>query len=124
MVRYTLIAAADIHGFMTSACHTVLRDEISEEGAAETVDSDYFLYWVNEYLVPVLGRYEHGEPRSVVLMDNASTHMSLEVENAILNAGAILIYSPPYSPEFNPIENYFVLYKAYIKRNEQRLLVD
>ena len=124
VVRYTLIAAADIHGFITSACHTVLRDEILEEGAAGTVDADYFLYWVREYLVPVLGRFEYGEPRSVVSMDNASTHMSIEVENEIRKAGAVLIYSPSYSPELNPIENYFALYKAYLKRNEMRMVRD
>jgi len=69
VVRYTLIAAANINGFIPSACHTVLRDQISEEGAAGTVDSDYFLYWVKKYLFPYLGSYEHGEARSVVYMD-------------------------------------------------------
>ena len=37
-VRYTLIAAADVNGFIPSACHTVMRDELLEEGAAGTVD--------------------------------------------------------------------------------------
>ena len=46
----------------------------------------------------MLGNYENGEPRSVVLMDNASTHMSDEVELAIRSTGAILIYSAPLSP--------------------------
>ena len=55
VTRYTLIAAADINGFIPAACHTVLRDEISEEGAAGTVDIEY-LYWVKHYLCPVLGR--------------------------------------------------------------------
>ena len=87
------MAAADICGFIASACHTVLRDQISEEGAAgTTVDGDYFLYWIKEYLCPVLGNFEMGEPRSVVLMDNASTHMSEEVEESIAANGAILIY--------------------------------
>lgn len=49
-IRYTLIAAADINGFIPCACHTVVRDEISDEGAAGTVDGDYFLYWVKNYL--------------------------------------------------------------------------
>ena len=120
-VRYTLMAAADIRGFIVSACHTVLRDQISEEGAAGTVDGDYFLYWIKEYLCPVLGNFEMGEPRSVVLMDNASTHMSEEVEEAIAATGAILIYAAPYSPHLNPIENYFALYKAYLKRNGGRM---
>ena len=120
-VRYTLLAAADIGGFVASACHTVMRDELSDEGAAGTVDGDYFLYWVKEYLVPTLGRYELGEPRSVVMMDNASTHMSDEIQAAIENAGAVLIYGAPFSPHLNPIELYFGVYKKYIKRNGERM---
>ena len=122
VVRYTLIAAADINGFIPSACHTVLREELSDEGAAGTVDSEYFLYWVKEYLCPVLGNFEFGEPRSVVFMDNASTHMSQDVEDAIRATGAVLIYGAPFSPHLNPIENYFSMYKAYLKRNEARML--
>ena len=124
VVRYTLIAAADINGFIVSACHTVLRDTISEEGAAGTVDGDYFLYWVKNYLCPVLGNYELGEPRSIVYMDNASTHMADEVEDAIRGVGAFLIYGPPYSPHLNPIESFFGRYKAHLKRNEIRMLSD
>ena len=62
VTRYTLIAAADINGFIPAACHTVLRDEISEEGAAGTVDGEYFKYWVKYYLCPMLGSYKFGEP--------------------------------------------------------------
>ena len=62
-VRYTLIAAADINGFIPVACHTVIRDEISDEGAAGTVDGEYFLYWITNYLCPTLGSYELGEAR-------------------------------------------------------------
>ena len=116
-----MIAAADINGFIPAACHTVLRDELSDEGAAGTVDAEYFLYWVKEYLCPVLGRYEFGEPRSVVFMDNAGTHMSEEVQNAILGTGAVLIYAAPYSPFLNPIENYFFVYKNHLKTFEAQL---
>ena len=120
-VRYTMLGVADINGFIVSACETVRRDEISNEGAAGTVDSKYFLWWVKNRLVPVLGNYELGEPRSVVFMDNASTHMTEEVEYAINQAGALLIYGAPYSPHLNPIENYFSLYKKYLKRNNSRM---
>ena len=122
VVRYTLIAAADVGGFIPAACHTVLRDEISEEGAAGTVDAEYFQYWIENYLCPVLGRYEYGEPRSVVLLDNASTHMNVEVLKVIHRTGAVAIYISPYSPFLNPIENYFFIYKSYLKNNDQRML--
>ena len=69
----------------------------------------------------MLGNYLLGEARSVVLMDNASTHMSDEIANAIEATGAVLIYSAPYSPHLNPIENYFYVYKKYLKRNVEQM---
>lgn len=57
-------------------------------------------------------------------MDNASTHMSDEVEAVIEDAGAVLIYGAPFSPHLNPIENHFSVYKKYIKRNGERMKDD
>lgn len=42
---------------------------------------------------------------AVVVWDNYSIHKGKEIEQAIVAAGARLIYLPPYSPDFNPIEN-------------------
>ena len=119
-----MLAAADVNGFIPAVCHTVLRDEIPDEGVDGTVDGTYFLHWIKEYLCPVLGNYEMGEARSVVLMDNTSTHMSDEIEAAIAKTGAVLIYGAPFSPYLNPIEFYFSQYKAYLKRNDTRMLAD
>lgn len=124
MARCTLITVAGIHGFIPAACHTVLRDEISDEGAASMVDGEYFLYWVKTYLCPILGSCQLGEARSVVLSDNASAHMSDEVEVAIAETGVILVYGVPFSPPLNPIEYLFSQYKAYLKNNDRRMLYD
>ena len=113
-----------MNGFTPSSCHTVLRDQLGEEGAAGTVDSDYFLHWVKEHLCPHTGNFARSEPRSVVCMDNTSTHMPEEVEDAIRSCGAILMCGPPYSPHLNPIEPYFGKYKAYLKKNETRMASD
>ena len=75
IARYTFIAAVNVNGFIPSACHTVLRDELSDEGTTGTVDGEYFLHLVKDYLCHILGNYALGEPRSVMMMDNASTHM-------------------------------------------------
>ena len=115
------MAAADINSFIPFCCHLVDRNKTSDEGAAGTVDAEYFLFWVKNFLCPMLGNYAKGEPRSVVFMDNASTHMTAEVEIAIAETGAIWIYGAPYSPHLNPIENFFSLYKAYLKRNCYRM---
>lgn len=121
-VRYTMLAAADINGFIPSACDTVMRDiGNSDEGAAGTVDEKYFLKWVKEYLCPVLGDYSKGEPRSVVLLDNASTHMQDAVVEATGSVGAVCLFGAPYSPHLNPIEKYFGIYKSYLKRHAKRM---
>lgn len=92
VTRYTLVVAADINGFIPAAYHTVLRDEISDEGVASMVDGEYFLYWVMIYLCPILGNYELRESRYVVLMDNTTTHMGDKIEHTIAVMGAILVY--------------------------------
>jgi len=66
------------------------------EGA---MDGEMFLAWVRQGLVPTL------QPQDVVIMDNLATHKVEGVRQAIEAVGARLLYLPPYSPDFNPIEN-------------------
>ena len=54
---------------------------------------------------------------SVLVMDNASIHRSERIEQMCRDAGVILIYLPPYSPDLNPIEEFFAELKAFIKRH-------
>jgi hypothetical protein len=70
--------------------------------------------------VPVLGNYWAGEPRSIFVMDNASTHISQRVFDLIEAAGAQLIFLPEYSPDLNPIEFCFRQYKAALRRSTTR----
>ena len=114
--RYTLIAAADIAGFVFEACQTYYRTPTAEEtaeGACGTVDRATFEKWVKEKLVPVLGSWEKKESRLIVIMDNATTHMSEEVERLIEEAGTYLLYVSPYSPDLNPIEQMLSSYKCF-----------
>jgi hypothetical protein len=45
------------------------------------------------------------KPGDIVIMDNLPAHKSQRVTQAIAGAGCLLVYLPPYSPDFNPIEN-------------------
>lgn len=62
----------------------------------------------------------------VVIMDNLATHKVAGVLQAIEEAGARLIYLPPYSPDFNPIENMWSKVKQILRswapRTEEELL--
>jgi transposase len=60
------------------------------------MDGELFLAWLKHGLAPVLQRDD---------VVNLSTHKVVGVPEAIETAGALLEYLPPYSPDFNPIEN-------------------
>ena len=68
-----------------------------------------------EQLLHHCGRWP--EPRSVLVMDNASFHYSERIEQMCIRAGVKLVYLPPYSPDLNPIEEFFAELKSFIKRN-------
>jgi transposase len=114
-IRYTLIGAANCYGFVLDACETVMH-KFKEKEEHRPVDSNRFVEYVREKLVPVLGRYDRQEPNSVVIMDNCSIHLDPAVSQLITAAGAIIIYSAPYCPEVIPIEYMFHQWKAYLKR--------
>lgn len=57
------------------------------------------------------------EPKSVLVMDNALFYHSARIAQMCADAGVQLIYLPPYSPDFNPIEEFFAELKGFIKRN-------
>ena len=58
-------------------------------------------------------------PRSVLIMDNHSIHHSEELTEMCVAAGVILLYLPPYSPIFNPIEQSFAQLKSWMRRNHR-----
>lgn len=62
------------------------------------INGDWFEAYVRQVLVPDLRRGD------VVIMDNLSSHKRASVRNLIEAAGARLMFLPPYSPDFNPIE--------------------
>ena len=77
-----------------------------------------FLAYVEQILAPTLA------PGDIVIMDNLPAHKALGVRKAIEAAGAGLRYLPPYSPDFNPIEQAFAKLKALLRKAAARTLPD
>lgn len=78
------------------------------------MDGDAFLAWCEQMLGPNL------RPGDVVIMDNLPAHKVRGVRDVIEACGARLMYLPPYSPDFNPIENAFAKLKAHIRKAAAR----
>ena len=78
------------------------------------INREAFEIYVERILVPELN------PGDVVVMDNLSSHKGPRVRALIEQAGGTLLYLPPYSPDFNPIENAFAKLKALLRTAAQR----
>jgi transposase len=81
------------------------------EGA---VDAAAFRAYVGQVLVPTL------KPGDVVVMDNLSVHKVQGIEAMIGEAGATLIYLPPYSPDWSPIEPCWSKIKTWLRSTKAR----
>jgi transposase len=77
-----------------------------------------FHAYVEQVLAPSL------TPGDVVVMDNLPAHKLASIRVMIEAAGATLLYLPPYSPDFNPIENAFAKLKAHLRKVAARTIGD
>ena len=77
-------------------------------------DAEVFRTYVREVLLPTLS------PGDIVVMDNLSAHKNPETIALIEGAGAEVLFLPPYSPDFNPIEMMWSKVKNSIRSQEPR----
>ena len=82
------------------------------------MNADAFRAYIAQVLVPTL------RSSDIVVMDNLPAHKSAAVRTMIEAAGATLHYLPPYSPDFNPIENAFAKLKALLRKAAARTIGD
>jgi len=78
------------------------------------INGQWFQAYVDQVLVPTLRKGD------IVVMDNLGSHKGAAVRKAIEDAGATLLYLPPYSPDFNPIEKAFSKLKALLRKAAER----
>lgn len=102
----TTIAALDVNGIRTACCF---------DGATDT---EMFVAFVETLLVPTL------KPGQIVVMDNLSAHTSPRVDQLVESAGARALRLPPYSPDFNPIENAISKMKSLLRKLARRSMED
>lgn len=79
-------------------------------------NTEVVLCWVQEMLIPCL------KPGDVVIWDNATFHKSPKLAEAFSQAGVQLLFLPPYSPDLNPIEQFWAWLKSWIRSLNQPFL--
>ena len=103
---------ASVPGQKFESCSIVAgkceKEILAPFGYTGTCNSELFLKWLKEMLVPNLKKNQ------IVIMDNASIHKSPKIKEAIEEAGCALVYQPPYSPDLNPIEHFWAHLKKKI----------
>ncbi len=77
---------------------------------AGAVDTEAFYVYVRDFLCPSLS------PGQVVMLDNLSAHKAEAVRDLIEACACHVLYLPPYSPDFSPIELAFAKLKAFLRR--------
>jgi transposase len=78
------------------------------------MNGEMFLAWVRQGLAPTL------RAGDIVILDNLATHKIRGVRDALAAVGARLLYLPPYSPDFNPIEPMWSKIKPTLRSHAPR----
>ena len=78
------------------------------------INGDVFRAYVEQQLVREL------RAGDIVVMDNLGCHKVPGVREAIEVAGAWVVYLPPYSPDYNPIEQVFAKVKSRLRSRKER----
>lgn len=79
---------------------------------------EWFVAYVEQVLAPTL------RPGDVVILDNLPAHKSTAAREAVEATGARMLFLPPYSPDFNPIENAFSKLKSILRKAAARTIPD
>ena len=91
--QWSILLALTIDGYL---------DHIIHQGA---ITADLFIEFVEERILPYCSPYPG--PQSILILNNASIHKSPRLQQLCNDAGVLLKFLPPYSPDYNPIEATF-----------------
>ena len=89
-----------------------------------TTDGSTFYKFIQTHLLPHLMPFNGSNPHSVVVMDNCAIHHVDSIVSSINDVGAIVHFLPPYSPDYQPIEETFSKVKSYSKHGSDSNIID
>jgi transposase len=87
-----------------------LRGWVVQNSMFKTMNKERFVLWVKRKLLPKLRRGD------VLCLDNLGAHKDERVQRACAQRGVRVLFLPPYSPDFNPIEAGWALQKQFVRK--------
>lgn len=79
-----------------------------------TLNGELFKKYVDEILSPALSEGD------ILILDNSSVHKVKNVLDSVINRGVTVLFLPPYSPDFNPIELLWSKMKTFLRKTKAR----
>ena len=112
-----LVRGEHITAIALMSCNGILDCKIVHG----SVNGEIFYNFVQSNILPHLMPFNGTNPHSVVVLDNAAIHHIDGIKTMIEEVGALVLFLPPYSPDYNPIEEAFGKVKSLTKAYEQEL---
>jgi transposase len=103
--RWSVLPALSVNGYLS---YLIYQGSITAE---------IFELFVEQQVLPHCTPYPG--PRSIIILDNAAIHKSARLSSLCEEHSVLLVFLPPYSPDYNPIEATFKDLKAWVKRNHR-----
>ena len=80
-------------------------------------------FFVRGSLIPMMHSFDGSAPKSIAVLDNCSIHHVQSVVQLLVDTGILVLFLPPYSPDYNPIEECFSYVKYYLREHDALLQV-
>ena len=84
-----------------------------------SVNGDIFFDYIRGCVIPEMLPFDGNNPKSIAVLDNCSIHHVHQVTQLFKDSGILVLFLPPYSPDFMPIEKTFSYVKYYLKDHDE-----
>ncbi|GBC09430.1 hypothetical protein RclHR1_08860003 [Rhizophagus clarus] len=101
--RYTILPALTIEGF------------VAVDIFKGSCNRKRFVDFILDQVLPIINPYPNNN--SIIIMNNARIHHDKELIALLKGLGCYVVFLPPYSPDYNPIETAFSTIKSWIRQN-------
>ena len=103
---------------MSAICALLINGVLCVDLTYGTIDGSKYFDFKHGKLIPEMKPFDDQNENSILILDNCAIHHIQEVKDVLRAAGILVCFLPPYSPDFNPVEELF----SYVKKEHDLVL--